>query len=116
MHERHFTFSSHASGPQSYPHSLIRCFLGDGPYSDMELISGARHKLSLSLSEVERRLGQGHGFFRPDNSILVNGHYALRIATGNRSLLIMTIGRPVRISRRKKRIVKAFLRQKSTGC
>lgn len=79
----------------------VICIEGDGRYSRFHLRDGTQHLATKNLGEIETELA-AYRFFRIHKSWLVNCRHVVRISNTDGGFAVLTDGRELEISRRKK--------------
>lgn len=88
----------------------ILCIEGDGRYSTIFGTDGKTHLVSRNLKEFEEELAP-YRFFRVHKSFLVNCRHVVRISHSDGGFAVMSDGRQIEISRRKKVEFQEFMKR-----
>ncbi|TND06477.1 MAG: two-component system, LytT family, response regulator [Bacteroidetes bacterium] len=92
---------SNSDGTSFVSETDIVCIEGDGRYSRFYLTDGKEHVVSKNLGELETELSHAK-FFRVHKSWLVNCGHVMRISSGDGGFAVLSNGKEIEISRRKK--------------
>jgi two-component system LytT family response regulator len=92
---------SNSGGTSFVAAADIVCIEGDGRYSRFYLLDGSEHVVARNLGELEEELSKAK-FFRVHKSWIVNCRHVLRISSTDGGFAILSNGKEIEISRRKK--------------